>query len=192
MILNSSKSTAAWNNTLSTDSVVYYVSQLNSMPEVAYLSSRNKPKTSQDLNGFQKGYLLCKLIQRTSLALALIALSGDVEPNPGFLSLDDIKMTRGLKVAHLNIRSLRNKIDSLRLEGLDSKTIDVLTLSETWLDDSIHDSEISLPGFICVRKDRVGGKKGYGGVAIYVRAGLPFRIRNDINADCKSECLWLK
>ena len=130
------------------------------MPEVAYLSSRNKPITSQDLNGFQKGYLLCKLIQRTSLALALIALSGDVEPNPGFLSLDHIKMTRGLKVAHLNIRSLRNKIDSLRLEGLDSKTIDVLTLSETWLDDSIHDSEISLPGCICVRKDRVGGEEG--------------------------------
>ena len=55
------------------------------MPEVAYLSSRNKPITSQDLNGFQKGYLLCKLIQRTSLALALIALSGDVEPNPDSL-----------------------------------------------------------------------------------------------------------
>ena len=81
MILNSSKSTAAWNNTLFTDSVVCYVLQLNSMPEVAYLSSRNKPITSQDLNGFQKGYSLCKLIERTSVALALIALSGDVEPN---------------------------------------------------------------------------------------------------------------
>ena len=38
--------------------------------------------------------------------------------------------TRGLKIAHLNIRSLANKIDSLRLKGINNKTIDVLTLSE--------------------------------------------------------------
>ena len=38
--------------------------------------------------------------------------------------------TRGLKIAHLNIQSLANKIDSLRLKGINNKTIDVLTLSE--------------------------------------------------------------
>jgi hypothetical protein len=51
-----------------------------------------------------------KLFQQTSLAFALIALSGDVEPNPSFKCLDDIEKARGLKIAHLNIRSLRNKI----------------------------------------------------------------------------------
>ena len=90
------------------------------------LSSRNKPTTGQDLSRFQKGYLFCKLIQRPFLALALIPLSRDVELNPSFLNLDDINMTRGLKIAHFNIRSLRNKTDAICLDGINTKTIDVL------------------------------------------------------------------
>ena len=126
--------------------------------------------------------MLCKLFQHACFALTLIALAGDIESNPGYLTLDDIKTTRGLKIAHLNIRSLRNKTDSLRLEGIDNKTIDVLTLSETWLDSSTSDAEIKLPGFVCVRQDRI--------VAIYVREGLAFRLRSDINTG-GHECLWL-
>ena len=66
------------------------------------------------------------------------------------------------------------KVDLLRLEQFDNVAIDVLTLSETWLDSNIQDSEICLPGFTLVRRDREGSKSG-GGVAIYVRDGLPFR-----------------
>ena len=117
-------------------------------------------------------YLACW----TGLILALIALAGDIESNPVYQTLDDIRNTRGLKIAHLNIRSLVHKTDSLRLEGIDSKTVDILTLSETWLDGNICDTEINLPGFVCVRQDRTGIKEGYGGVAIYVREGLAFLI----------------
>ena len=113
------------------------------------------------------------------------------QTNPGYWSLDDIRRTRGLKIAHLNIRSLRQKIDSIRLEGLDNKTIDILSLSETWLDDTIQDTEISLPGFVCTRRDRIGDKTGYGGVAVYVREGLPFRVRHDIDSG-GNECLWIE
>ena len=192
MIFNNTNYTAIWHSTIFTDSDVYYVSQSNTGVEMANLSSRNKQSIGGDaLNGYEKGYMFCKLIQRGSLALVLIALSGDVEVNPGFVSLDDLKSIRGLKIAHLNIRSLRHKSDSLRLEGLDSNMIDILTLSETWLDESIQDFEISLPGFVCVRKDRIGAKKGYGGVAIFVRVGLPFRVRYDIDVG-QSECLWIE
>ena len=118
--------------------------------------------------------MLCKLFHRACFALALIALAGDIESNPGYQTLDDIRNTRGLKIAHLNVRSLVHKTDSLRLEGIDSKTVDILTLSETWLDGNICDTEINLPGFVCVRQDRTGIKEGYGGVAIYVREGLAF------------------
>ena len=123
--------------------------------------------------------------------MALVALSGDIETNPGFLTLDDIKKNRGLKIAHLKIRSLRNRTDSLHLEGLNNGAIDVLTLSETWLHNSIQDSEIALSGFICVRKDRTGVKEGYGGVAIYVREGLLYRVREDVNSG-DNECLWIE
>lgn len=58
-------------------------------------------------------YLVGELLQRTSLALILITLAGDVELNPGFCHLVDVKNTPGLKVAHLNGGSLRNKVDLL-------------------------------------------------------------------------------
>ena len=60
---------------------------------------------------------------------------------------------------------------------MNNKTVDILTLSETWLDSTVEDSEIALPGFSCVRKDRTGLKEGYSGVAIYVHEGLPYRMR---------------
>ena len=62
------------------------------------------------------------------MACELIALS-DVEPNPGFRCLTDMKKSRGLKIAHLN------KINSLSLE-IQDKAIDVLTLLETYISAS--------------------------------------------------------
>ena len=87
--------------------------------------------------------MLCKLFHRACFALALIALAGDIESNPGYQTLDDIRNTRGLKIAHLNIRSLVHKTDSLRLEGIDSKTVDILTLSDNYPDSAI--SHLSRP-----------------------------------------------
>ena len=72
-----------------------------------------------------------ELLQRKSLALILTTLAGDVELNPGFRRLVDVKNTPGLKVAHLNVRSLRDKVDLLRLEQFDNIAIDVPTLSGT-------------------------------------------------------------
>ena len=179
-------------NTLSNDRETFFVSQINCRTEIAGASfRRTEPTHRYELDRIPKGELLCKRFQHVCFALTLIALAGDIESNPGSLTLDDIKTTRGLKIAHLNIRSLRNKTDSLRLEGIDNKTIDVLTLSETWLDSSTSDAEIKLPGFVCVRQDRIGEKEGYGGVAIYVREGLAFRLRDDINTGGQ-ECLWIE
>ena len=68
--------------------------------------------------------MLCKLFQHTWFALTLIALAGDIESNPGYLTFDGIKTTRGLKIAHLKIR--------LHLEGIDNKTINALCLKLGW------------------------------------------------------------
>ena len=54
----------------------------------------------------------------------------------------------------------------LCLEGIDSKTVDILTLSETWLDGNICDTEINLPGFVCIRQDCTGIKEGYAGMIL--------------------------
>lgn len=179
-------------STFLNDSDVYFVSKVSCRTEIAgNLRQQRNPSGDKEFSNSLKAVMLCKLFHRACFALALIALAGDIESNPGYQTLDDIRNTRGLKIAHLNIRSLVHKTDSLRLEGIDSKTADILTLSETWLDGNICDTEINLPGFVCVRQDRTGIKEGYGGVAIYVREGLAFRLRNDINTGGQ-ECLWIE
>ena len=58
--------------------------------------------------------------------------------------------------------------------------------------DSILDAEIVLPGrFTCIRLDRTVDKIGYGGIAVYVREGLLFRIRQDIDSE-DNECLCIE
>lgn len=59
--------------------------------------------------------MLCKVVQHASLGLLLIALSGDIEVNPGYYHVEELKNVRGLKIAHLNVQSIRNKIDLLHL-----------------------------------------------------------------------------
>lgn len=97
-------------------------------------------------------------------------------------------MFRGLSIAHLNVRSLFGKLDELKLLlSTNAKNFDILTLSESWLNASISEAEIQIPGYSCIRKDRSGNKRG-GGTVAYIRDGLPFRIRNDLNND-EVECL---
>ena len=192
LIFNCFKEDKTLMNPLSNSGNLYFASQEACRVEIqAFHSLARRPAKHQDIGTFQKGLITCKLLLHASLALALIALAGDVELNPGYKCLNDIRNSRGLRIAHLNIRSLRNKSDTLRLEGLDNRTIDILTLSETWLDDCYEDSHVTIPGYTFIRLDRSGAKEGYGGVAIYVKEGLSFRVRNDLHSAI-NECLWIE
>ncbi len=55
---------------------------------------------------------------------------------------------------------------------------DVFAISETWLDDSIKDSEICPPGYTVFRNDR---NRNGGGVAIFVYNRVRFRPRTDLS-----------
>ena len=55
-------------------------------------------------------------------------------------------------MAHLNIRSLVKNIDELR-QFVCTNNLDVLTLSETWLDSSFSDEEIAMDNFHTERCD---------------------------------------
>ena len=88
----------------------------------------------------------------------LLLCCGDVHPNPG--------PENNLKIAHLNVCSLRDKIDIVKAE---LNNFDVICISETWLrKDDV--GNVVIPGYHTpVRKDRM--TRG-GGVAIYVKECL--------------------
>lgn len=68
------------------------------------------------------------------------------------------------------------------------KSLDVLTISETWLHSNIEDGEVNLPGYSCIRKDR-DGRRG-GGLITYIKQELNFSCLTDLDNDM-DEILWV-
>ena len=71
-------------------------------------------------------------------------------------SFGDLEKSKGFKLVHLNVRSIPKKIDQLRIL-LDNAKLDVLTISETWLNKSINSQSVHIKGFVAFRQDRVPG-----------------------------------
>ena len=74
------------------------------------------------------------------------------------------------------MRSLVTKISELRYIAVQSNAA-VICLSETWLDDSVSDGEISIDGYCLIRRDR---NRSGGGVCMYIRSDLSFSQRSDL------------
>ena len=61
-----------------------------------------------------------------------------------------------------------------------------MTLSETHLCTIIDDSEIRIPGYTLIRRDR---NRSGGGVAMYIRNNLIFVQRDELCSDTQLEIL---
>ena len=132
-----------------------------------------------------KFVLVIPLVSVT-LAANLILLANDESLNPGPASVPSHKV-KGLKCYHLNIHSLRNKMDELCLFCNEYKP-HVLCLNETWLDENISDEELRLRNYNIIRRDRdcLGG-----GVAVYIADHLKFNLIN-IENNSNIEALWFE
>ena len=87
---------------------------------------------------------------------------------------------RGFKIGHLNIRSLVKNIDQLRIY-LSNQKYNILSINETMLDTStISNYEINISGYDIVRTDR---NRNGGGVALYVRNVIDYKIRNYLRTE---------
>ncbi len=130
-------------------------------------------------------------------ASMLLSLAGDVHPNPGPASFSDSSsdstssyfnlINSGFSVMHLNIQSIRNKLDILEIEA---QPYDVLVFTETWLSPEIANDNILIPNFSppfrCDRTGRPGG-----GVAIYVRDTLYAKELKDLSIN-NLEAVWIE
>lgn len=67
----------------------------------------------------------------------LLLLSGNIHPNPGpelaqLQTPEELKSSNGIRFFHLNVRSLVNKLDAVRIWA-DLTDADIIILTETWM-----------------------------------------------------------
>lgn len=93
-------------------------------------------------------------------------------------------MSKSLKMAHVNVRSLMNKFYQVK-DFILQENYDIFAISETWLSNEIADNLISIRGYNLFRKDR--GSRG-GGVCIYVKNSFKCCLIDSTNS---IEQLWI-
>jgi hypothetical protein len=94
---------------------------------------------------------------------------------------------KGLNFVHLNVRSLIPKLTLVKRLLNETKTA-VLALSETLLDETVPDGEISVDGYSLLRQDR---NRHGGGVLFYIRDGLAFNHRPELSV-VGLETVWME
>jgi len=104
---------------------------------------------------------------------------------------------KGLNFAHLNVRSMRKKMDDIKMLS-NNEDVDIFTISESWLDPNVSDSEVNIPGYNLFRRDRKNVSHdyfkhdtGHGGTVCYVKDHINATYRNDLNDD-DIEALWVE
>ena len=91
-------------------------------------------------------------------------------------------------MAHINICSLRRKIDQIR-HIVTKHDYDIFGVSETWLDSNIPDMEAHIEGYSLFRKDRNSGRGG--GVCVYIKNYHEVKLRNDLMSD-EIDAIWVE
>ena len=112
-------------------------------------------------------------------SLRILALSGDIKLNPGDVvgRTEEKKTNSKLKhrstvtIAHLNIQSLKNRDHYILAKDLVLKhKLDIFTISESWLDDTVTDLEVQFPGYTLFRLDR--SQRNGGGVCAFINSNF--------------------
>ena len=89
-------------------------------------------------------------------------------------------------VAHINIKSLRNKFEML--SEIIANNLDLLLISETKLDSSFSSASFLIPGFSKPRGlDR---SSNGGGIMLFTRENITIKVLSEIPVPEKLECLF--
>ena len=138
------------------------------------------------LNNFELSVFLAMILYR----------AGDVEKNPGPVN-DNTSDTSSsasfpvfngnFSVVHYNVQSVQHKLDIIEPEFAN---FSLVSLTETWLNESIINQDLMLNNFqVPFRRDRVGDS--HGGILVYVKDGIPCKRRTDLEL-ITIECIWVE
>ena len=152
--------------------------------------------------------LLCLILLSVSNVMTwsfiLLLCAGDIQPNPGPLSVSSssdqssssnasndifsqLTLNHHLSFVQYNVESIINKLDIIQTELFE---IDILSFTETWLNPEIPTEDLVLQSYNTPeRKDRPGEPGG--GVMIYVKNGIYYKRRNDLEIR-GVECIWIE
>ena len=120
---------------------------------------------------------------------------------PPPISLPSHHTNHNINIGHLNVRSLRHKLHEIQ-SLISDHSLDVLAITETWLDNTVADSELAIDGYTLFRRDQecprscpclsglsVPCRKA-GGVCVYTSTRLGF-TRHLLKSSNNFEMLWL-
>ena len=104
----------------------------------------------------------------------------------GVIELNELLNLKGVRIVHINARSLYNKLDDITNTF---HQCDIIVITETWLTNVIPTSSINIGGFTVIRQDRhINVNKKGGGICIYVKNSFMFdRIDEicNVSPDCE-------
>ena len=126
-------------------------------------------------------------INETNLGTNRGTVDGDAGNSDVYSIINKLRIGNANRIiiAHLNINSIRNKIDML--STIVSNKIDILCIAETKLDDTFPLSNFLISGFSPpYRLDR--SSKG-GGILVYVRSDIPSKELKSIPIPKCMECV---
>ncbi|XP_071950945.1 uncharacterized protein [Antedon mediterranea] len=137
----------------------------------------------------RKIYSAPRLLYSNSTVTFCILLSGDVESNPG----PGNTQTSSVKVYYQNVRSLKNKMDVYNSDlnaHLIQSNLDIVALTETWLNCNVLDSELSVSNYTLFRRDRDTDKRG-GGILMLVNNKFTCNRVERLESD-STEFMWIE
>ena len=93
----------------------------------------------------------------------------------------NVNKSEVLTACLMNARSILNKMDELRAL-LSTSFTDIILITESWTKSTIDDSELKIPGYTFLRKDRK--KPPGGGCLIYYKENLKVKsLDSDLDSD---------
>ena len=112
-------------------------------------------------------------------------------------SFSSLFRRKGLKLIHLNVSSLLKKIDQLRVI-FSTPEVEIITISETWLQTAHPTDSLDINGYACFRQDRsqkLTKKTRGGGLLTYVKNNMAdncMSLRKLDICDTFLEAQWLR